>query len=101
MEVVTWAAESLGAAGIATLNDFVSPLGLLTAALAFWIKLNDQNPLNHLPSSNLPPFLSIPSLGATPWGNRTVQGTPPWDVPQTRTYGGPMAELLRYTDSHS
>ncbi|KAI9659366.1 MAG: hypothetical protein M1821_001624 [Bathelium mastoideum] len=83
MDVVTWATESLGVAGTATLNDFVSPLGLLTATIAFWIGLNDQNPTKSLGSSTLPAFLNSSHANAAPWGNRTVRDTPPWDVPET------------------
>ncbi|KAI9711707.1 MAG: hypothetical protein M1820_001851 [Bogoriella megaspora] len=84
MDVVIWASESLGAAGTSTLNDFVSPLGLLTAALAFWIGQNDQSVMEHLQSFNLPQFLDNSPSKATPWGNRTTRNAPPWDIPETK-----------------
>ena len=97
MDVVSWATESLGVAGTATLNDFVSPLGLLTASLAFWIGLNDRNPVYHLQNSNLPPFLGFSRAEAAPWANRTVRDTPPWDVPETGAYTLLHARILRWT----
>ena len=89
--IVSWAISSLGNS---TLNDFVSPAALLTAALASLLQ-NGQPKGEFLPSRGLPFFLDgstsdMPWINRTangtmklPWGNRTANGTNPADVPDT------------------
>ena len=71
-----WATSSLGSS---TLNDFVSPVAVLTAVLA---GLLPKGPSSSFPVRGLPLFLEGP-IGEVPWGNRTVHGTNPMDIPNT------------------
>ena len=86
-----WAAQSLGSAATATLNDFASPIVYLVVAAVAAIKSNYP----YTPSQGLPFFLGgsvsnsskvlwgNSSSSIPPWGNRTVTGTNPADVPNT------------------
>ena len=67
---------------LSTLNDFVSPVGILTAALASL--LQSTLPSNgNISQVDLPHFLGE-STGDLPWGNRTVDRTNPYtDIPST------------------
>ena len=88
--VYAWAARSLGAAATATLNDFLSPIVLLVVALTTAIQSNYP----FTPSIGYPYFLGLNNGSSAgpigthssltpPWGNRTVAGTSPLDVPNT------------------
>ena len=80
--VYAWAVSSLGNSS-STLNDYVSPIGILVSVVTSLL-LNSPTNSPFTASPNLPKFLeSGNSSTAPPWGNRTTSGSGPQDVPDT------------------
>ena len=81
-DVYSWAISSLGNSS-STLNDYVSPVGVLVSVVASLL-LNSPSNGPFAPPPNLPKFLdSKNSSLAPPWGNRSTHGSGPQDVPDT------------------
>ena len=80
--IYSWAVSSLGNS-TSTLNDYVSPIGVLVSAVASLL-LNSPSNGAFVPSPNLPRFLESENYSiAAPWGNRSTYGSDPRDVPNT------------------
>ena len=80
--IYTWATASLGNSS-STLNDFVSPVGILVAAITSLI-LNSPSTGKAAIFHGLPYFLhDNVSIHSSPWANHTVNGPTSQDIPQT------------------
>ena len=81
-DVYSWAVSSLGNSS-STLNDYVSPIGVLVSVVASLL-LNSPSDSPFAPPPNLPKFLeSGNSSIAPPWSNRNTGDSGPQGVANT------------------